>query len=257
MAHLPALLVGLLIGPAFAQSPEPAKPNDFTAATWAECAACHAAPDRRVRHDARWIGLNRTTACLTGEAATDVNRKRLISFLQEGMGTQPLLIQGSTTAAQEGDGEVGTVQVPANSGSAFVRRIKGGAKETLRLFWEESERGGVLAVPAGEYELIGYCLYRSEEGIEWTASATIQEGTKADRFKVASNGAVKLPFGEAMYHDLQVTAEGPKLQIQFQMRNEAGDRMTLTRGGDLVEPTWVAYDEGRAHQLASGPFVPT
>jgi hypothetical protein len=130
---------------------------------------------------AHWIGLNRTTACLTGKAATAINRERLIVFLKDGMGPLPALVDGDGKATPKKDHEVGSVRVPTNSGSAFVRRIDDGANETLRLFWEQSQEQALLAVPVGQYELIGYCLYRSEEKTESTASAGAAESEPIGR----------------------------------------------------------------------------
>lgn len=221
--------------------------------TWDSCAACHAAPDHRVQHDARWIGLNRTTTCLTDEAATDENRTRLIAWLAEGKAPRPRLVRPRDAA---GAG-TGRVRVPATSGSAFLRRTDGERPETLRLFWDASEDGSFLSVPGGEYDLVGYCFYREDDaGVQWTASATVQEGQEPDPLVVKAAGTSALAIRPVLYHDLSATAGGTDLDISFQMRNEAGDRMTLTRAAKLVEPEWVATaEDGSA--LASGRFVPS
>ena len=245
-----------------------ATPDQLTLSTWASCAVCHATPDARVEHDARWIGLNEATTCLTGEASKPANRRRLITFLQSG--TAPV-----STLVRTGDaGEIaavpathGVVQVPAASGSAFLRKKRpadsdspkaAGPNETLRLFWDATDKGSTLVIPSGSYELVGYCFYRAgEEGARWTASATVQDGTRPDSLDVTHSAPVNLPITPTVFHDLDATATGPKLAIKFQMRNEAGDRMTLTRDGNLVEPSWVIYDESGSDQLASGRFVPS
>ncbi len=253
-------LSGMLLGASFAQGeaptappPVPVDPAAFIEKTWASCAACHAAPDARVEHDARWIGLNRTTACLTGKAATPANRTRLMAYLKGGSAPTPPLVRASDPATTETHGFVG---VPATSGSAYMRRIDTETKETMRLFWDSSKEGSRLALPHGKYELISYCFYRVEGDVAWTAAATVQEGQKPDAIAVAAASGAALPITPTIYHDLSATADGPKLSISFQLRNEAGDRMTLTRNGDLVAPTWIA-SAAEGTELATGGFVPT
>ncbi|MFT7170391.1 MAG: hypothetical protein ACI80K_003539, partial [Paracoccaceae bacterium] len=163
----------------------------------------------------------------------------------------------------------GLIRVPSTSGSAFLRKrpadsaaagqtVDSEPTETLRLFWEAADEGSTLAIPVGAYELVGYCFYREDDlGRKWTAAATVQEGTSPDAIDVASSKPLHLPIAPTMFHDLNATADGPKLDIKFQMRNEAGDRMTLTRDGDLVKPSWLIYDEAGAAELASGRFVPS
>lgn len=249
----------LLLSFAFGQerSSEPVssvgRARDLVQQTWASCAACHAAPDARVEHDARWIGLNRTTACLTGEAATPENRTRLIAFLEDGLAPRPKLYRSSREERKEGQG---LVQVPSAPGSAFLRRTDGTNKGTVRIVWDSAKELNQVALPMGDYELVGYCFYSSEKGVEWTASATVQEGQAPDTIEVRAAKATSLPVKPSVYHDLSVAADGPELSIRFQLRNEAGDRMTLTRNGALVEPTWAA-SSADGKEIASGRFVPT
>ncbi|MFT5735275.1 MAG: hypothetical protein ACI8WY_003962 [Planctomycetota bacterium] len=242
----------------------------LTQATWAYCAKCHATPDARVQHDARWIGLNEATTCLTGEAAEPANRERLMAFLKAGVApVAPLVQKSDQEDAAVAAGTHGLIRVPSTSGSAFLRKrpadsaaagqtVDSEPTETLRLFWEAADEGSTLAIPVGAYELVGYCFYREDDlGRKWTAAATVQEGTSPDAIDVASSKPLHLPIAPTMFHDLNATADGPKLDIKFQMRNEAGDRMTLTRDGDLVKPSWLIYDEAGAAELASGRFVPS
>ncbi|MEM6673420.1 MAG: hypothetical protein AAF726_11295 [Planctomycetota bacterium] len=248
-----ALVLGsALLAPLQESEPDDARPTAFTEKTWKGCAACHATPDRRVPHDARWIELNRKTACLTDEAATEVNRARLIAMLEEQTMPLPPLYRGEG----ERDETAGFLQVPTTVGSAFLRPR--GEPGSVRVVWDACEDGSRVAVPEGRYDLIGYSFYRKDdEGRWWSAAATIQEGTVADVVEVVAGEEVVLPIAMRIYHDLEVTADGTKLDVKFQMRNEAGDRMTLAHSGSLVEPSWFVFGEPGEGDRASGPLTPT
>jgi hypothetical protein len=246
-------------------------PSELVRTTWQGCAQCHVAPDTSVEHDARWIGLNRATTCLTGDAATPENRARMIAFLRDGLAPLPPLYRA---LSRDGDGVAapdssGWVSLPATEGSAYLRTVPaeptpedasgdGEATTFLRVVWSRTETGSHVALPRGEYEIIGYSFYREGDGgTRWTASATVQKGQAPDRIEVDSSKAVALPIEPTVLPDLQAVAEGEDLDIQFQLRNVAGDRMTLTRDGELVEPRWVAFAPERSRQLASGRFTPS
>lgn len=255
------LLVTLLAAPAAPQeSPPPTRSElDFIESTWASCAECHAAPDKRVPADGRWIGLNATTACLTDEAATPRNRELLIDFLRRGDAPAPKLIQASETVAAPD--AVGTLRTPPTAGSAFLRRTESEDETsedgTLRLVWDASEKGSTVQVPPGSYALVGYCFYRvDDEGGRWTASATVNEGAEPDVLEVKAGEALDIGFDATVLHDLSAIDEDGALGITFQLRNVAGDRMTLAREGALVEPTWFLTNPGGT-EVASGAFVLT
>lgn len=262
---LPWLVAAGLSAPALAQQ-QPAPADALTRTTWTACSRCHATPDKRIAHDERWIGLNATTTCLTGEAATSANRRRLMSFLKAGAAPVSRLIQTpakTDTRATAAATDNGSLHVPAHAGSAYLREKPGPTKnsttpKTLRLYWDAADKGTTLSLPAGSYDLIGYCFYREDDaGHQWTASATVQEDTAPDAIVVTGAEPAKLPAAPTMFHELNATADGQDLAIQFQMRNAAGDRMTLTRDGSLVKPSWTVFDEHADTKLASGRFVPS
>lgn len=227
-------------------------------ATWTSCARCHAAPDRRIEHDARWIGLNETTACLTGAAATPENRRALIDFLRASKAPTPGLVR-TRHPAETAERPLGSgiIEVPTTSGSALLRRTDGGRPVDVRIHWEASGEGRLADLPEGDYDLISYSFYRVDRaGRHWSASATVQEGENPDTLEVRSDEPVPLPATPRMFSDLKAEVDGQTLEVTFQKRNAAGDRMTLTCDGKLVEPTWVLENEDGT-DAATGPMTPT
>lgn len=235
-------------------------PSFSVVRTWASCAECHAAPDARVEHDGRWIGLNETTACLTGEAAEPENRRALIAFLEAGRAPLPELVR-SRHRAESADPVpgCGAVELPSTSGSALLRRGEGDdVGKDVRIYWEASKDGRIVDLPVGDYTLIGYSFYRVDrKGRRWTASATVQEGEDPDVLEVRGEEPVRLSVVPRMFSDLKAEVDGDILEVTFQKRNEAGDRMTLTCDGDLVEPTWVLEANDAGAPEVTGPMAPT
>ena len=255
----PLVLAALLSSPSLAQELVPPTQAPFdVVATWTSCAQCHAAPDKRIDHDARWIGLNETTACLTDAAAKPENRRALIDFLKAGKAPMPTLVRTRHPAeAQERPEATGIVEVPTTSGSALLRRANGERPVDLRVHWEASGEGRFADLPEGDYALISYSFYRVDRaGRHWTASATVQEGEEPDVLEVRPDEPVRLPATPRMFSDLKAEVDGQTLEVTFQKRNAAGDRMTLTCDGKLVEPTWVLENEDGT-DAAAGPMAPT
>ena len=73
----------------------PDSPRSIAADTWGSCAACHAAPDPSVTHDDKWIALNLTTQCLTGDSAAPEQRGCLIEYLRSNDVPRPTLMSSA------------------------------------------------------------------------------------------------------------------------------------------------------------------
>ncbi|MHC4974580.1 MAG: hypothetical protein ACYTG3_19875 [Planctomycetota bacterium] len=207
---------------------------------WRSCSACHCVPDRRIPQDEDWLKLNETTTCISGEKDTPEARKALIAYLCSKETMRPLLIDDQH-APPEGMTR-GRIRVPSTAGSAYLKAerksVRAGSPPKVRLRWGASEKGTTLAVPAGEFRVISYSFYRLDEKERpWTVSGTSAEG--CTQLIISSDKDAAFDLLPEIQAQLSCKADEDSHVLGFFMANRKGKRMSLSREGTLVNPTWI------------------
>ena len=164
----------------------------------------------------------------------------MIAYLRSEETIRPLLID-----EQHGPpaGAIcGRIRLPSTAGSAYLRAerksVREGSPPKIRLRWKASEKGTTLVLPAGEFRVISYCFYRTDEQErQWIASASSAEGCT----QLTIGADTEAPFDllpEIQAH-LSCDAGGDRHVLGFFMTNRDGQRMSLSRAGRLVNPRWI------------------
>ena len=222
------------------------------------CGTCHCATDPRIEEDEDWVTLNGKTTCIAADKPPRV-RKAIMAYLRHPGTLRPHLV-GENAESAEGKPS-GKLTVPATSGSAYLKAerdsIRTGTPPMVRVYWEAGEAEKTLTVPAGEYRVINYWLYRRsgpKNDERWMASVTNVDGctTLAVSEEVegyfATEGVVYGMF------TAQANAEGATLT--FTLFDENDNRLTLSKNGKVVYPSYRILDaEGK--ERAGGLFVNT
>jgi len=236
LAGLLALAVAVGSEPGMAQERDHREGQDL----WRSCSACHCVPDLRIPEDADWLKLNETTTCISGENDTPEARRGLISYLRAKETIRPLLIDkqheppAGTTC--------GKIRVPSTAGSAYLKAeresVRAGSPPKIRLRWKESEKGTTIVLPVGEYRVISYCFYRADDQQrQWIASGSSAEG--CDELIVSSGEDATFDLLPEIQAHLGCEEDEFGLVLGFFMTNRSSQRMSLSRGGKLVNPTWL------------------
>jgi hypothetical protein len=218
------------------------------------CADCHCTTDPDIAEDEDWIRLNEKTTCISGEN-TERTREAIIAYLRHEGTLRPLLVD-----EKRGPGKkkaVGEITLPATAGSAYLKAerdsVRTGTPLMVRLAWPASPEGKTLAVPAGEYRVINYWLYRKGEGGgRWMATVTNVDGCAwltlaADRAEVFSSEAVL--FGRFLVE----RTEAGVFSFTFTLFDENENRMTLSKNGRIVHPEFRIVDAA-GKEVARGAF---
>lgn len=206
---------------------------------WRSCSSCHCVPDARIPQDDDWLKLNETTTCISGENDTPEARKALIAYLRAEGTIRPLLIDEEHPAPA---GTTGKIRVPSTAGSAYLKAerksVREGSPSKIRLCWKGSEKGATLAVPVGEYRVISYVFYRTDEqGRRWAASGSSAEGCAQLFIRDGTEASFDLlPEIEG---ELTCEAGEDGHVFGFVMKNRGGQRMSLSRDGQLMNPSWL------------------
>jgi hypothetical protein len=224
---------------------------------WRSCSACHCVPDPRIPEDEDWLKLNETTTCISGENDTPEARKALIDYLHAEKTIRPLLVDERNEAPA--GTTCGRIRVPSTAGSAYLKAerksVRDGSPPRIRLRWNGSEKGTTLAVPAGEYRVVSYAFYRSDEqGRRWIASGSSAEGCA----QVTIGGDAEAPLElvpEIHGHLSCEEGEGGHV-LGFFMTDQGGRRMSLSRDGRLVNPSWLITG-AEGERIDAGDFEVT
>jgi hypothetical protein len=257
-AALVAVPAGLFVlvslaGSGMAQDRENAGGQDL----WRSCSSCHCVPDPRIAEDEDWLKLNETTTCISGESDTPEARKALIAYLHAEKTIRPLLIdEGQDAPAGTACGKV---RVPSAAGSAYLKAerksVRDGSPPKIRLRWKKSEKGTTLAVPVGEYRVISYAFYRTDEqGRRWMASGSSAEGCAQVTIGGDAEATLDL-VPEIQGHLSCEEGEGGQV-LGFFMTDRGGKRMSLSCGGKLVNPGWLITG-AEGERIDAGDFEVT
>jgi len=249
------VLVALLIstGPGLAQDED--RPDGQ--GLWRSCSSCHCVPDMRIPEDGAWLKLNETTTCISGDDDTPEIRGALIAYLSAKTTIRPLLLDGTHPApASE---RCGRVRVPPTAGSAYLKAdrdsVRAGSPPKIRLHWEAAEKGGTLEVPEGDYRVISYAFYRKDEqGRLWVASGSSAEGCL--ELSISREAEVELALRPEIQAHLECDEDEYGFEFGFHMTNGQDQRMSLSRDGRLVNPSWVVSD-GKGERIDDGDFEVT
>jgi len=224
---------------------------------WRSCAACHCVPDLRIPEDEDWLRLNETTTCISGKSDTPEARQGLISYLRAGGTIRPLLID----AQHEPPAGMarGTLRVPSTAGSAYLKAerasVRAGSPPKVRLRWKGSLEGTTLALPAGEFRVVSYAFYRADDRERrWAASGSSAEGCA--QLVIRGDTEATLDLLPEIQAHLSCDADGDRHVLGFFMTNRGGQRMSLSREGRLVNPTWVVTG-AEGERIDAGDFEVT
>jgi hypothetical protein len=255
-AGLVFLVLLAIGGPGLAEEPESQAGQDL----WRSCSSCHCVPDPRIPEDGDWLKLNETTTCISGEHDTPEERKALIAYLRAGTTIRPLLI--SDGQAAPAGATCGKIRVPSTAGSAYLKAerksVRDGSPPRIRLSWKESEKGTTLAVPVGEYRVISYAFYRTDEkGQHWAASGSSAEGCAQVTVGGDAEAALELVPEIEGHLTCEEGEDGEGSHVfGFFMSDKGGKRMSLACQGKLVNPSWmVTGAEGQ--RIDAGDFEVT
>ncbi|MHC4953256.1 MAG: hypothetical protein ACYTGZ_05150 [Planctomycetota bacterium] len=245
------VLVGSQAG--LAGIPDPGAGQDL----WRSCSACHCVPDARIPADEYWLKLNETTTCIAGERDTPETRKDLISYLRSKKTIRPLLID-ELYEAPAGVAQ-GKIRVPSTAGSAYLKAerksVREGTPPKIRLHWKDSKKGTILTLPEGEFRVISYCFYRADKQKRlWVASGSSAEG--CTELTISRDKEATLELLPEIQANLSSTASKDGLVLGFFMTNRNNKRMSLSREGKLVNPTWV-ITSAKGERIDAGDFEVT
>ena len=257
LAAVPAglFVAALLVGAGTGLAQDEDRPDGQ--ALWRSCASCHCVPDLRIPEDEAWLKLNETTTCISGEHDTPEARQALIAYLRAKTTIRPLLIDEHHEAPAAAT--CGTIRVPATAGSAYLKAeresVRAGSPPKIRLRWKDSEKGAVLALPAGEYRVVSYAFYRRDEHDRlWIASGSSAEGCL--ELSIRREKEAEFVLRPMIQAHLDCEEDERGFVLQFHMTNSYDQRMSLSRDGRLVNPSWVVMDsEGK--RIDAGDFEVT
>jgi hypothetical protein len=239
LATVPAALVLMLVGATTGLAQDEEERPDGQA-LWRSCSSCHCVPDLRIREDEAWLKLNETTTCISGENDTPESRKALIDYLRADETIRPLLID-SEHAAPAG-ATCGTIRLPATAGSAYLKAerasVRAGSPPKIRLRWGDSEKGTTLSLPEGEYRVVSYAFYRSDDrSRHWAASGSSAEGCL--ELTIRHDREAEFGLLPEIQGHLECDEDELGFVLGFHMTNGHDQRMSLSRDGRLVNPSWV------------------
>jgi len=241
---------------------EPSKENRLVLEgkeAYGSCATCHCTTDARIPEDDDWVNLNEETTCVSGADAPRV-RESVIAYLRHPETLRPVLVDENFKAEK---GRTGEIQVPPAAGSAYLKAerdsIKTGTPPQVRLSWKASEKGKTLNVPVGEYRVINYWGYGRKDNREderWMTSVTNVDGCTtliidADRSEIYTfRGILYGTFSAVRKTD----GDGNSVfTLNYWLKDESGNRMTLSRNGKVIFPRWRIMD-GDGKEIATGVF---
>ena len=254
---LPALLLGLAL--TVGSDPGMAEDDDSPdgQALWRSCSSCHCVPDLRIPEDADWLKLNESTTCISGESDTPEHRRALIAYLKDEKTIRPLLIDEEH--APPATAQLGTIRVPATAGSAYLKAerdsVRSGSPPKIRLHWDASEKGKTLRVPEGDYRVVSYGFARVDgKGRRWLATGSSAEGCLDVTIRRGETEEFDLRPGIQAHLSCEEDEFG--FVLKFHMTNRGDRRMSISRDGALVNPSWVITDtEGK--RIDAGDFEVT
>jgi hypothetical protein len=252
-AGLLALVVLVTGGTGIAQDEKRPDGQDL----WRSCSACHCVPDLRIAEDENWLKQNETTSCISGENDTPEARKALITYLRSETTIRPLLIDEKHEAPA--GATCGKIRLPSTAGSAYLKAerksVRKGSPPKIRLRWRDSEKGRTVALPVGEYRVISYCFYRTDkQGRQWAAAGSSAEGCTELTISRDDEAEFDL-LPEIQGHlSCEEGEDGPL--FGFFMTNLYDQRMSVSRDGALVNPSWVVTD-GEGKRIDAGDFEVT
>lgn len=257
-ATLPAGLLALvlLFGSATGLAQDQERPDGQD--LWRSCSSCHCVPDLRIPEDEAWLKQNETTSCISGEHDTPEARQALIAYLKAEKTIRPLLIDGRHKAPA--GATCGEIRVPATAGSAYLKAerksVREGSPPKIRLRWEDSAKGTTIALPQGQYRVISYSFYRTgKQGRRWVASGSSAEGCTELTIRREKEANLDL-LPEIQGHLSCKEDECGSFVLGFFMTNRHDRRMSVSRDGELVNPSWVIEDaEGK--RIDAGDFEVT
>jgi len=206
------------------------------------CAACHCVSEPALVEDEDWLQLNWVTRCISAGEQTPRVRKALDVFFRSPKTRRPLLV----TAAYKPDEDraSGTIKVPVTSGSVYLKAeresIRGGTPAKVRLYWNASENGQTLAVPAGKYRVITYRFYHQRTDELWTLSVSDVNGC-AD-VEVIDGENLDLPFAPEISAELTSERTDDGLALHLGMRNQTGSTLTVSIDGNMHLPRFRIKD---------------
>jgi hypothetical protein len=145
----------------------------------------------------------------------------------------------------------GKLQVPAAAGSAYLKAeresVRSGTPAQVRVVWKASGDMKEMLVPAGEYRVINYWLYRKgkDAAERWMVSVTNVDGCTT--LNVNEERAETIVFGSALFNNLTVSrkegGESPAFQFAWALSDDGGNRLTLSKNGKVVFPSFRILDE--------------
>jgi len=227
---------------------------------WRSCSACHCVPDMRISEDKHWLKLNMITACIAAKTGTPEVRSALNRYLSAEKTARPILIDAKHAAPAKAI--CGNVRFPTTAGSAYLRAdsksIQGGSPTELRLRWNAYEKGAVLAIPIGDYRVIGYNFYRSDKAKKrWVLSGTAAGGCVS--LSVRKTATASFDLDPKIYAHLSCKKVEKGFAFNFVMGNRGGTRISLACDGDLLAPRWTVSRTGGGESdkktLDQGAFV--
>jgi hypothetical protein len=145
----------------------------------------------------------------------------------------------------------GKLQVPAAAGSAYLKAerdsVRAGSPAQVRVVWKATADMKEMTVPAGEYRVINYWLYRQgkDETERWMVSVTNVDGCTT--LNIGGERTESVVFGNALFNNL--TAERKALPgglafftLNFALADDSGNRLTLSKNGRVVMPSYRVLD---------------
>lgn len=250
-----ALALALLAGSRTGRADETERPDGQD--IWRSCSTCHCVPDPRVPEDRDWLKLTETTTCISGAQDTPEARRALIAYLGAESTLRPLLID-EKHAPPKGSA-CGTIRLSATAGSVYLKAerasVRAGCVPRIRLRWNGGAERAALKVPAGEYRVVSYSFYRTDEkGRRWIASGSSAEGCAQLSIKIKAEAELDLRPELQAHLDCKRGEDG--LVFGFFMTNRHGQRMSLARDGKLVSPSWVV-EGAEGKRIDAGDFEVT
>lgn len=224
---------------------------------WRSCSSCHCVPDLRIPEDEAWLKQNETTSCISGENDTPEARQALIAYLRSTKTIRPLLIDEQHKAPA--GATCGEIRLPTTAGSAYLKAerksVREGSPPKIRLRWTDRGKGTTLALPEGEYRVISYSFYRAgKQGRRWVASGSSAEGCTGLTIRRDKQANFDL-LPEIQGH-LSCKEDELGFEFGFFMTNRNDRRMSVSREGKLVNPSWVIQDtDGK--RIDAGDFEVT
>jgi hypothetical protein len=249
------LLLGVLAGNGASRAEESEEPDGQ--ALWRSCSSCHCVPDLRIPEDEDWLKLNETTTCISGSDDTPESRAALDAYLRAEETIRPLLVDERHPAPVET--KRGRLRLPATAGSAYLKAdrasVRTGSPPKIRVRWSAGEKEKALELPVGDYRVISYSFYRTDEkGRRWIASGSSAEGCL--ELTIRSEEEDSFDLQPEIQAHLSSEADEIGHVLGFFMTNRYDQRMSLARAGKLVIPSWIISD-AKGKRIDSGDFEVT